>query len=614
MFKSVANSIRHYIRGGQLFNHNWSMAKQVLVLTIAMSILGGAAFVGATLYKNYDPYIVKLYKVKMKSELLDTINRGDKLVTLPFRSRGSLALPAKEFLKSKYVLEELDSMHKWFSLEKSFSLITGIIAVILVIILIFYLKGKDHMKEELLEGNTLEPVKKIAKKLDKSGKASDCVIDGLPLVKDTETQHIGMIGTTGTGKSVLIKKLITHACNKGQPGIIYDKTGELTEQFYQPERGDKLLNPFDLRMPAWDLWSDCMNAPDFDSMAANIIASTHGDTFWSDGARVIFSALAREYGRHTAQPNMPGFLKLLYSDLTKLDLLQNTEAAPIINSKADKTTGSFLNILTVNTKSLRYLPTEGEAFSIRNWIENGEGFLFLTSRQDIHESVKSLFSCWINTTINALMCLPPSRDRRFWFFIDELPSLQAIPSIGSMLAEGRKFGACGALGFQSIAQIEHIYGTARSQSIAALLNTQFYFRQSNAVMSEWASRNIGEATYLESHEGVSYGANTVRDGVSINKQEKVRRIATAQTMSSLPDLSCYVRLAGNYPIAKHKLSLEQYMSKCHPYNMKDQLEAPVEGALEIKASQDTSESKNAKVHESKCDKEKKTIKSKTKFR
>jgi hypothetical protein len=54
-----------------------------------------------------------------------------------------------------------------------------------------------------------------------------------------------MIGTTGTGKSTAIRELLTGAIARGDRAIIADPDGSYRQLFYNPTRGDVILNPYD---------------------------------------------------------------------------------------------------------------------------------------------------------------------------------------------------------------------------------------------------------------------------------------------------------------------------------------------------------------------------------
>ncbi len=66
-----------------------------------------------------------------------------------------------------------------------------------------------------------------------------------------EAQHIQIIGDTGAGKSALIFQLLRQIRGRGESAIVYDPAREYVKRFYDPARGDVILNPLDKRCPYW---------------------------------------------------------------------------------------------------------------------------------------------------------------------------------------------------------------------------------------------------------------------------------------------------------------------------------------------------------------------------
>ncbi|SPX55141.1 TraD [Klebsiella pneumoniae] len=50
-----------------------------------------------------------------------------------------------------------------------------------------------------------------------------------------------------------------------------------------------------------------------------------------------------------------------------------------------------------------------------------------------------------------------NRNRRVWFFCDELPTLHKLPDLVEILPEARKFGGC-YVRYPVLCQLEDIYG------------------------------------------------------------------------------------------------------------------------------------------------------------
>ena len=244
---------------------------------------------------------------------------------------------------------------------------------------------------------------------------------------------------------------------------------------------------------------------------------------------------------------------LLVADLDKIQAyLKGTEAESLVSDKIEKTAISIKSVLATYLKSLRYIKEDANPFSIRKWIQNDADnhWLFITSLGDRHESLKPLITSWLDIAINTLISLPEDSTRRVWLILDELASLNTLPYLTAGLAEARKFGGCFVIGVQSIAQLRHIYGQDKAKEISSLLNTRFLFRQPDPEISSWSSRNFGELIHEEVSENISYGANSMRDGVSMQRREVRKPVISYSEIMRLPNLSCYVRLPGNFPVCE----------------------------------------------------------------
>ncbi len=64
---------------------------------------------------------------------------------------------------------------------------------------------------------------------------------------------------------------------------------------------------------------------------------------------------------------------------------------------------------------------------------------------------------------------------------------------------------------------------------------------------------LGEAEIKEHMESLSYGANTIRDGVSLSQQTKTKPLVLATEIACLPDLEAYIKLPATVPTGRIKL-------------------------------------------------------------
>ncbi|MCY4478623.1 MAG: type IV secretion system DNA-binding domain-containing protein, partial [Rhodospirillales bacterium] len=194
-------------------------------------------------------------------------------------------------------------------------------------------------------------------------------------------------------------------------------------------------------------------------------------------------------------------------------------------------------------------------FSIRDWIssDRGSGFLFLTSRGDQHASLRGLISTWLEIAVNSMLSLEQDDGRRIWVILDELPTLHQVPSLQPGLAESRQFGGCFVLGVQVASALRDLYGRNGAETISGLCGTRVVFAAPDRDTAQWSADSLGRSEIEEFAEGVSYGADPYRDGVTLTPKREVQALALPSEIMRLPNLNGYLKLPGPYPVARIEL-------------------------------------------------------------
>ena len=378
----------------------------------------------------------------------------------------------------------------------------------------------------------------------------------MPYPERAETQHTIVSGTTGSGKTVLISDLVAQIRERGERCVIYDKMGSYTRSFFDPKR-DLLLNPLDARAPRWSPFLEARNPRDFDMMAAALIPQQKDtvDPFWVTAARQLFSNGAAVLWKKGVMENRVLVDHLLKTELTALaQAMEGTVAQSIVDPENPKTALSVRAMLTANLGALELLPDTGLRFSIRDWISGeDEGFLFLTSRGDQHASLRGLISTWLEIAVNALLSLDQDDGRRVWVILDELPTLHQVPSLQPGLSESRQFGGCFVLGVQVISALRDLYGKNGAETISGLCGTRVVLAAPDRDTAQWSADSLGRSEVEEVTEGFSYGANTIRDGVSLTPRRELRALALASEIMRLENLHGYLRFPGPLPVATIRL-------------------------------------------------------------
>jgi type IV conjugative transfer system coupling protein TraD len=432
---------------------------------------------------------------------------------------------------------------------------TGLIfgGFVIFICFIWYYRGRILNKKDVISGSSLVNAKELANLIKKQKVNSDITLGDVPLIKGSEVQHILLVGTIGSGKTNTFNHILPHIRRRNERAIIIDTTGEFVAKYYNPET-DHILNPLDARTQSWDMWGECSNSIQMEELAAGMIPHSLSDPFWTDASRSLFVETMKKISQTDSPTKIKDFLS--YSTILPLskvqDFYEGTSVSALMHSSSEKTASSVRMNLATYLRSLNYLEESDTPFSVRQWVrdENQKGWLFLFSLPDQRETLRPLLTTWLNIAINGLMSCVPDFNRRVWFIIDEKQSLNKVEALPKALAEIRKYGGCIVSGLQNISQIDQLYGNAISRSMVSLYNTKLFFRSPESNTAQWIAKTIGENEVLEHNEGISFGAHQMRDGVSINEQRRQKSIVPYTDLMTLPDLSAYLKLSGEYPITK----------------------------------------------------------------
>ena len=73
----------------------------------------------------------------------------------------------------------------------------------------------------------------------------------------------------------------------------------------------------------------------------------------------------------------------------------------------------------------------------------------------------------------------------------------------------------------------------------------------NRDTAQWSADSLGRSEVEEVAEGYSYGANTIRDGVSLMPRRELRSLALPSEIMRLPNLEGYLKFPGPLPGRLH---------------------------------------------------------------
>jgi hypothetical protein len=396
--------------------------------------------------------------------------------------------------------------------------------------------------------------------------AGALTIGGVPIDFGDEQQHILLSGAPGTGKSVEIKKALRTIRQRKQKAVVYDPSGEFTSMFYRPGY-DVILNPLDERNVRWNPWADSESF-EYAAFAKSLIPDRgeNADAFWVESGRAVIETLLLE---------CKSLDDLIYMGLSA----PIPELAKLVAKAGfggmvgpEKTFQSTRATLSVYLRSLALLDNvqrDDDTFSFKKWLktdDTNDAWVFLPVPTRARDALRPVVSMLLDTAVRHIMSLRPDPDRRIWLVIDELPSLQNIPSIHPALAEGRKYGIGGILGVQTFHQLKKTFGDAGAAALWGLPKTRLYLRISDAETCEMVSKEIGESqlkrktTSTSESESVSNsrggGSDSTSSSTSESEQTVTERIVFPAEIGGLPDLLGYLRTGGSLRVAKVKVEFD----------------------------------------------------------
>ena len=125
--------------------------------------------------------------------------------------------------------------------------------------------------------------------------ADGVTLAGVPIPSLDETKHFKVIGTTGTGKSTVIREILGAALARGDRAVVADPDGGYRARFFQRYRGDIVLNPFEQGSVKWDPFAEINDAYDVEQLASGLIPSSDDPSAseWRAYARTFFCAVLR---------------------------------------------------------------------------------------------------------------------------------------------------------------------------------------------------------------------------------------------------------------------------------------------------------------------------------
>ena len=423
------------------------------------------------------------------------------------------------------------------------------------------------LQDRVIAGTMVTTEKRLSMLLAEDAGARALAIGTVPIPHRLETRHMAMIGTTGSGKTTVLRQMLDEIEARGEAALVYDTSGEFIAHYYRSERGDVILNPFDARCAFWSPFAEIAHPADADRIAHQLITETGQSDrdVWLETSRILVANMIRTLWRE-GKGTLPDLLNAL-QDRTKDDLkiwLAGSSSARTFADDADRATGSVLFMLAKAANLIQFLKAEesgGMPFAFRDFIHGldkhagARPWIFVPRKEDYFEASKPLLACWLECAASAVLGLPPSPDRRIWFVLDELADLPRVDNLARLLPEGRKFGAAVVLTFQALGQMRHRYGPQIAESMLGCCNTKLFLQTIDSETRQWASQTIGECEVEIQTMTDALAEGDDKPRTTLGRMRKMRP-AVLESELRLPKFEGYLLFPDGLPVARIRLTAE----------------------------------------------------------
>lgn len=436
-------------------------------------------------------------------------------------------------------------------------------------------QGKDTLADRVLGGTRLASEDDVASQTAQYCGANALRIGPVPVPRRIETRHFAFLGTTGSGKTTALRQMLDGIERRGEAALVYDTSGEFIAHYYNPARGDIILNPFDARCASWTPFDEISHPADADRIARQLVSETSSqdDDVWLETSRILVANMIRSLWAEDNRSLEALLEALQVKDKEQLkEWLGHTSSARTFANDADRATGSVLFMLAKAANLIQFLKVEDEGedrFAFRDFIakldecEGAKPWIFVPRKEDYFEASKPLMACWLECAASAVLGLSPSPDRRIWFVLDELADLPRVENLARLLPEGRKFGAAIVLTFQALGQMRNRYGANIAEAMLACCNTKLFLQTVDQETRKWASETIGqcEVELRVATDTLSIGSEVPRTTIATQRQF---RPAVLESELRLSPHQGYLLLPDGLPVARIGLTADHITRRGEP--------------------------------------------------
>lgn len=440
----------------------------------------------------------------------------------------------------------------------AFGVLTSSVYLLVPFWVAFFRQRSEKQAEvRHVRGTQLISLDDLAFQMTANQERCDLAIGDVQFPTRSEVQHVQIVGTTGAGKTNLLSQVVDRIrARSDQRAIIYDFKGDYIQRFYDPARGDVIFNPLDSRCARWNIFNEIKAVTDIEAVAHSLIPKTaHGTgetPYWADAARDVLIGALHVLWHREAKTNEALWQFVSASAKTIATALREQPGGRAgsrhVEMHESKQTLGVLSTLMEYTSAFRFLAPVNGPWSVREWVRSDRGWIFVVNVPEVRDTLRPILSLIVDLVGREILSLSDDFGRRIFVLIDELGTLQRLPTLVDLLTLSRSKGGSCWLGTQDFGRVNDIYGKNIGETIFNNCSSLVCFRVNAPDTANYLERAFGERELTHVEETFSMGVSDMRDGVSLIRRDKTEKVILASEIMKLPDLTAYVRVNPYDPV------------------------------------------------------------------